>query len=195
MVLNYDNINYYCRSNFIEEKYIGALICEDEANDVSIYEIENVSTELAIAVKGENKYYPYMNDEYNTSSMEQFFEDIGGDKMIIAPEVRMVVRDNNTESLVYYDGYLEYLKAEINELAKEVKCIELGKAEYTGLHLHFYLEHIKARIDVNFYENGDIHIKCDGVLNSWRFNTCEKGIEFATGLIEYLVENCKGKYY
>ncbi|WP_461819255.1 hypothetical protein [Blautia stercoris] len=83
----YDGTTYTHNESIAEEQDVGACLAEcvlqglDEQHNIhkttcSIYEIQNISTDCAIAAEFENGFYTYINYDYQPQTLKNFITDL-----------------------------------------------------------------------------------------------------------------------
>lgn len=190
--IDYDNRFYYCLSKYIDKEYIGEKLGVDEESGAEIYKIEHMTEKMAVAVKDSEKdiYYTCFCEDYRPDTFEQFLEETGFYDAADIMFVYMSSIKDNKYSIMYYDGF-DYLFDSMEEFSKNAILSEYTDKANTGLSFTYYMSHIKFMVIVEFLENGDVSLTWNYM--SGYFSTNGKGIEYAEGLMEYLVEN--GKAY
>ena len=189
--MNFDNDN-------VKEVFVDKNIENDSISN-KVYYIKYMSSDIAVALEDEytNKFYVYVQDEYKFESLEKFLNDTGFYYATKNVYVYMSLSQENSIITYINDdyNYLEYLYDSIAKITDTTTLDNKENVELSGLSISYRMDHIESIVSIEFGTNGEIFLDCFGPITKQFFDTDGQGIEFATELIEYLGENCKGYYY
>lgn len=200
---NFDDKEYSTRVCSIDEAHIGAKlgavtlegydIYEDKSYKIQaeVYEINDVNTECAAAIKfeGDLEYYVYVNSWYRPADLAQFIKDLNLTENVIFGNIHY----NYTAGDNHYNIEFEDIDDKLvwDMLLSDTTLPNVHK----GTDWHISIMSISVDIPVLGYENISLAVTEDGYLTTNILNTGKCfyiGVEKVKAFVDYVTENCKG---
>ncbi len=200
--IEYNDIIFCNDYKNIDESDVGkkldrkVVLLRDDGGEVEIdiFEIVDVSGEMAIAVKGveSERYNIFYNTDYNPKDMGEFINAFGIDEYTEVSNVKFGVHDKDFS--IEYDGVSnEYIMENILSKAGDKIGVYRRSELVTGLHIYLEVGKLRTDICILILNDGDLYVSTTLGSYTFVFEGGEGAVSREVEFIDYINNNYEGK--